>query len=196
MQETMLAKRLREHLGQELFQHSLGVAETAAALARRWGANPDRARLAGLVHDYGRGFTSGELVVLCSRLNLPADPVAMAEPKLLHAPVGAALLPADLGITDTAVLEAVRWHTTGHPRMGLLEKVVYLADCIEPLRNYPGIKELRLIARNSLEKALLKALNRTINSILSRGMLLHPHSVAFRNRLIQEERHVGGDGRG
>lgn len=192
--ETVLVERLREHLGKELFQHSLGVAETAAALARHWGTDPDRARLAGLVHDYARGFSSGELAALFIELNLPPDPVIEAEPKLLHAPVGAALLPADLDVTDPVVLEAVRWHTTGHAGMCLLEKVVYLADCIEPHRRYTGVTELRQAAWNSLEQALLMAVNRTIHSVLSRGMLLHPRSVEFRNCLIRAGRQNGGDG--
>lgn len=114
--------------------------------------------------------------------------MAAAEPKLLHAPVGAALLTADLGVADGDVQEAVRWHTTGRSGMALLEKVVYLADFIEPNRDYPGVAELRDTARASLDQALLQAVEQTIRSVLSRGMLLHPRSVEFRNSLILERR--------
>ena len=113
---------LLEHLGGELYRHSLGVAQTAASLAVRYGEVPERAYLAGLVHDYGKVYSGRELRRRAEEMGLDLDPIISAETGLLHAPVGASLLPRELGITDGKVLEAVAYHTTCRPEASLLEK--------------------------------------------------------------------------
>ena len=118
---------LRNRFPEALFRHSMGVAQTAEELAGRWNADRAKARLAGIVHDYAKVFSMDELLSKAEKLNLPLDDISRAEKGLLHAPVGAALLSTELGITDREVLRAVAYHTTGHSRMTLLEKIVYLA---------------------------------------------------------------------
>lgn len=181
-----------EHLSETLYRHSLGVAEAATALAARYGADRQKACLAGLVHDYGKGYTPDQLREKARRLGLRLDWVTLAEARLLHAPVGAALLPVELGITDPAVIKAVAYHTTGRNNMSLLEKVVYLADIIEPDRSYPGVDELRQLALDKLDAALFRAVERTIKSVLERGSLIHPRSVQLRNGLLAGFRENGG----
>lgn len=183
---------MRNHLGGELYQHSVGVAETAAALAARYRGDRHRAYLAGLIHDYGKGYSHTELCRKAEQMGLCLDRVSLKEKRLLHAPVGAALLPVELGITDSAVLRAVAYHTTGRAKMSLLEKVLYLADFIEPGRDFDGVKKLREIARTDLDRALLAAVEQTIQSVLIRGLLLHPRSVQFRNSLLTSLRENGG----
>ncbi len=183
---------LIRHLDHELYQHSLGVAGVAADLAVRYGADVSKAFLAGLLHDYGKGYPLGRLRQEARRLELALDRITLAEPKLLHAPVGAALLSEELGIFDPAVIKAVAYHTTGRSRMSLLEKVVYLADFIEPGRDFTGVEQIRQLARVQLNAALVAAVEHTIRSVLERGMLLHPRTIQFRNSLLNGPQKIGG----
>ncbi len=183
---------LARHLNRDLYQHSLGVAGTAADLATRYGADHSKAYLAGLVHDYGKGYPADRLREQANRLGLTLDRITLVEPKLLHAPVGAALLPKELGVSDPAIIKAVASHTTGCGRMTLLEKVVYLADFIEPARDFAGVDQVRQLAREQLDAALLAAVEHTIRSVLDRGMLLHPRTIRFRNSLLDGSKKNGG----
>ncbi len=185
-------KLIEEHLGKRLYRHSVGVAETAAALAARYRVDRHRAYLAGLIHDYGKAYNREELCRKADLLGLRLDRITLAEKRLLHAPVGAALLQFELGLTDPAVIKAVAYHTTGREKMTLLEKVLYLADLVEPGRDFDGVEKLREIAFTGLEPALLAAVDQTIQSVIRRGMLLHPRSVQFRNSLLASLRENGG----
>ena len=183
---------IRIHLGAELYQHSVGVAETAATLAARYRGDRHRAYLAGLLHAYGKGYSHIELYRKAEQMGLCLDRVSLEEKGLLPAPVGAALLPVELGVTDSAVIKAVAYHTTGRAQMSLLEKILYLADIIEPGREFDGVEKLREIAHADLERALLAAVEQTIQSVLKKGLLLHPRSVQFRNSLLAGIRANGG----
>ncbi len=184
MIHTDIHEKLKKMMEDELYQHSQGVADTAKALAARYGADGNKAYLAGLVHDYAKGFPAEVLFEMAQQLSIPLDRVSRTEKRLLHGPVAAALLPRELGITDREIISAVAYHTTGRPEMALLEKVVYLADFIEPGRAFPGVEKLRRTAMQSLEEALLAAVEETICSVLKRGLMLHPRSILFRNSLL------------
>lgn len=171
-------------LDDRLYRHSLGVAQAAVSLAERYGADGNKAYLAGIVHDYGKRYSGRELLKKADQLKLSLDRITRQEPKLLHAPVGAALLKVELQIGDTGILRAVANHTTGRSNMNRLDKVIYLADYIEEGRNFPGVIEVRQAARENLDRALLMAVELAIRSILKRGLMLHPRSVAFRNSLL------------
>jgi predicted HD superfamily hydrolase involved in NAD metabolism len=175
---------MRKSLDTELYQHSLATAETAAELAQRFGSKREKAYLAGLVHDYGKRLNKQQLIQAAESYKLSLDTITLREARLLHAPVGAALLAGELKIKDRELLNAVSYHTTGSSRMTLLAKVLYLADCIEPGRDYDGVAEIRNLAVLDLEQALLAAVDRTICSVVARKMMLHPRSVAFRNSLL------------
>jgi len=175
-----------------LLRHSLGVAETAADLAGIYRVNKEKAFLAGLLHDYAKELGAELLLKLANQLRLPVDPVTWVEGrKLLHAPVGAALVAAELGITDPEILSAISRHTTGKSEMGIMDKVVYLADAIEPNRDYDGVERLRALSRICLDKAALAAVNMNIYSVLKRDLMLHPDSVGLRNDLIARIRNQG-----
>lgn len=175
---------MQDKLDHELYKHSLRVAEAAFGLAERYQADKDQAYLAGIVHDYGKRFTGRELLKIADQLGVPLDPVTRRESRLLHAPVGAALLKKESIVTDPKVLRAVTYHTTGRSRMNRLEKVLYLADYIEIGRSFPAADRIRLLAAEDLERALLEAVEFAIKSVLDRGLMLHPRSVAFRNELV------------
>lgn len=179
---------MREKLDQELFVHSLGVADAAANLAQQYGAQKDKAYLAGVIHDYGKGFTGQELLNLAQELDIALDRVTGQESRLLHAPVGAALIRRELKIEDPDILSAVANHTTGRPGMSKLEKIIYLADYIEEGRDFPAVQRIRQAALEDLEQALLQAVEFAIRSVLDRKLLLHPRSIAFRNELLELQR--------
>ncbi len=175
---------LREKLDRQLFRHSLGVARMAYRLAERNGADKRIAYEAGLWHDYGKVYSEQELRQKASSLGVELDEVTKHSPQLLHAPVGAALLPHEVGIADENILQAIRLHTTGAPGMNLLDKIIYLADAVEPGRNYPGVRKKRHLVFEDLEAALYQVADSSLSLVLERGGLLHPDTVALRNELL------------
>lgn len=178
---------IKKRAGEKLFLHCLGVKNTAVELARVHGVDPEKAALAGVLHDYGKLYSDAALARAARRYQLE-DPVIFQEPVLLHAPVGALLLQEELSVEDPAILEAVRVHTTGFPGMSPLAQVIYVADYIEPQRTCPGVQVIRKLAFTHLPEALLAAVDFTIQYVLERNKLIHPHSIAFRNDLIQSMR--------
>lgn len=175
---------MQKTLDAELYEHSLATAEIATELAELYGSKREKAYLAGLVHDYGKRLKRQQLLEAAERYNLKLDSITLGDARLMHAPVGAVLLAEELKIKDHELLNAVSYHTTGYSGMTLLAKVLYLADCIEPGRKFDGVDKIRELAAVDLEQALLAAVDKTICSVVARGMKLHPRSVAFRNSLL------------
>ncbi len=172
----------------ELYRHSLEVGASAAFLAQRHGGDEEKAYLTGLLHDYGKVYSIDQLLEYAWELNLSLDQVTRKVPPLLHAPVGAALLTRGFNITDEEILEAVHYHTTGAPELGVLSKIIFLADLIEKGRSYSGVEEIRELAEYNLQRALLAGVESTIKRVLELGALLHPNTILFRNELINEIR--------
>ncbi|MBX5465547.1 MAG: bis(5'-nucleosyl)-tetraphosphatase (symmetrical) YqeK [Clostridia bacterium] len=175
------AERLRARVSPPRYYHSLGVADTAVLLAARWGVDPERARLAGLLHDWARELTDEETAAVARRFGLP-ERAGGYRTALLHGPVAAALLREEMGFEDEVVLEAIELHTVGRPGMSRLARVVWLADSIEPTRSYPGVEELRRQACESLEEAMASALRSSIRFLRSQGALIEGDSL----RLLAE----------
>ena len=167
----------RERLSAKRYGHTLRVAETAEDLARAHGLDPARARLAALLHDAARERSSEEFLGLAEDLGLPVGEPERESPKLLHGPVAAELARRELGVEDGEVLEAIRAHTTGRPGMGPLSLVLYVADKIEPARDYPSVENLRRLARRDLRAAAAESLRRSIAHNEERGRPTHPASV-------------------
>ncbi len=175
---------MEKKLDPQLFKHSTEVANCAAGLARVYGEDQDRAFQAGLLHDYGKRLNPSLLREEVQRLGIKLDKITLAEPQLLHAPVGAALVREELGVEDGQILRAIMYHTTGSPCLGLLEKIIYLADVVEEGRDYPGVEKLRELSYKDLHMALLTAVDNSIRRVMEKGRLLHPLSVFFRNELL------------
>lgn len=178
---------LKEKLCDELYRHSLGTANTAKDLASYYGENEEKAYLAGLVHDYGKIYSAPELLKKAAEQDIYLDRYTRNSRKLLHAPVGAVLIKSELEIDDPAIFNAVACHTTGKVGMSLFDRILYLADFIEPDRDYEGVEVIRDLAYEDFEGALLRSVEITIHAVLNRGLLLHPRSVAFRNSLVFEK---------
>lgn len=177
---------LQQQIRGERLAHVYRVLETARDLASRYGADLAQAEAAALLHDYCKAMKPAELLDLGRRFQVVVDPAEEAQPHLLHGPVAAALLKEQGLVQDPEVLEAIRWHTTGRAGMSLLEQVIWLADYIEPGRSFEGVEPIRQMAQQSLEKALLMALDHTIRYVLDRGWPLHLYSVHARNWLLTQ----------
>lgn len=170
------------------WRHTLAVAETAAALAKRHGGDPSAARLAGLLHDYARELPPAELMQMAVRFGLDIDPVEAREPLLLHGKVAAALARERFGLTDPSLLAALALHITGAPGMSLLAKLVFLADFIEPGRTFPQAVPAREAAGRDLSKSLLIAFDAIVSYVVAGGYELHPRTLAARNDLLRDLR--------
>lgn len=170
----------------ERLAHTYRVRDTALALAARHGARTDQAEVAALMHDYAKAMPGHVLLHEARERSLIVDPAEEAQPQLLHGPVAAALLAEQGLVTDPAVLDAIRYHTTGRAGMSLLEKVVWLADFIEPGRIFPGVDEIRRLAEDDLDRALLQALDNSITFVIQRRWMLHLYTVYARNGLLAQ----------
>jgi predicted HD superfamily hydrolase involved in NAD metabolism len=168
---------VRDRLSAKRYGHTLRVADTAEDLARTHGLDPYRARLAALLHDAAREIGDpGEFVKLAEAWNLPVGEPERESPKLLHGPVAAELARRELGVDDRDVLEAIRVHTVGQPGMGPVALVLYVADKIEPAREYPSVERLRNLSREDLHGAAAESLRRSIAHNEERGRPIHPAS--------------------
>ncbi len=176
--------RLESVLNPKRFKHSINVMNEAVELAGVYGENTEKAALAGLLHDCARGMKGEEIFSACEKYSILPDNVSKAQPELLHGVIGTELAREDYGITDRTVLNAIRYHTTGRENMELLEKIIFVADYIEPGRDFPGVREAREIAFTDIDRAVLLALNRTIEYVLIKGALIHIDTIFARNFMI------------
>jgi len=178
-------KEIRSRLSPRRYQHSLGVAQVAREMAERFGADPFQAYMAGIWHDYAKGISGPELLSIAEQNNLFSDEIERLVPDLLHAPVGAFLLRQHLGVEDGELLSAVAKHTLGDEEMTVLDKIIFLADMIEPGRDYPGLERLKCLAERDLDRAMVYGLDLTLRYCLERGRLIHPRTVKVRNRFLR-----------
>ena len=151
---------IRMNLKESRLQHTYRVAETAVAMARREGADVRKAEIAALLHDCARNLPPEKLNSLVEELGLPDR--YRNNVNLSHSKVGAAFAGRLFNIDDREILDAISYHTTGRCRMTTLEKIVFLADAIEPGRDYPGVEAIRDAAEESLDRGCLKSLEGTI----------------------------------
>lgn len=148
--------------------HVIGCEAEAVQLAKRWGEDPENAAEAGILHDITKKLVLSDQLILCRKYGIINDNAEERNFKLLHAKTGAAVARALFGISDE-VYNAIRWHTTGKPDMTLLEKIIYMADYIEPNRDFPGVEELRKLAYEDLDKAMELGLEMSLEDIKSSG---------------------------
>lgn len=181
-------KSIREVIETEFSEkrrvHTYGVVETAKELAVLYGADVEKAETAALYHDLFRGKQVDILNYYVKHLNLGKPYVDNAN--LSHSKIAVHVMKNEYGIKDEDVLNAVSFHTTGRANMSLLEKVVFIADAIEPNRKYPGVEKLRKLAREDLDRACLASLENTISFVESKGDYLDPDTLEARDYLLKE----------
>ncbi|MBR1646762.1 MAG: bis(5'-nucleosyl)-tetraphosphatase (symmetrical) YqeK [Selenomonadaceae bacterium] len=180
-----MRRELQRRLKKSRFAHSIGVANTAVTLAKKFGVDETKAYIAGLLHDCAREFENDELPAQAERYGIEIGEVERAMPLLLHAYIGAKMITDIYGVDDAEISQAIHRHTVGAPNMTVLDKIIYFADMIEPNRNYPGVENLRaLVDEKSLDEILLTALSESIIFVVQKNSLVHPDTVAARNFLL------------
>jgi predicted HD superfamily hydrolase involved in NAD metabolism len=177
----------RERLSEKRYGHTVRVANTAESLARKHGLDPAQTRLTALLHDAARETEPDEFLRLAKEWNLSVGEPERQSPKLLHGPVAAELARRELGVADEEVLAAIRVHTIGAAEMGPLALALYVADKIEPARDYPSVGKIRDLASSDLREAAAESLRRVIAHNEGRGRSVHPASHAMLEWLEETE---------
>ena len=181
MNYEAMKEELARRLQKKRYEHSLGVADTAAMLAGRFGVDVEKARIAGLLHDCAREYRTADLPAEAARRSIAYGEVERAMPLLLHAYVGARRAEE----LYAEIQQAIWRHTVGGEHMTKLDKIIYFADMIEPQRDYPEVEELRALSRTaSLDAMVLEGLSQSIAFVLQSGRLIHPATVAARNEIL------------
>ena len=168
--------------------HVLGTEREAAYLAEKYGADVTSARIAALLHDCTKKLDLSQQLSLCAHYNIPLDEMERGYLKLLHSKTGAAVAKDRFGVSEE-IYEAIYYHTTGKADMTLLEKIIYLADYIEPSRSFPGVEELRRAVHADLDRGLCRALADSIEELQGYGSPVHPNT---REALEYIQREIGG----
>ena len=183
MKRNEALQLVKAQITDKRYVHTLGVAETAVELAERFGVDVKKAELAAIFHDYAKFRSKEEMKQIIINENMAKDLLDFHS-ELWHAPVGAYLVEQEAGITDREILDAIAYHTTGRIGMTLLEKVVYLADYIEPGRSFPGVDEVRDIAKKSLDLAMVQAVRNSIVFLMNKKQAIYPDTFHTYNDLI------------
>ena len=176
--------KLKSDIGTNRYNHSLRVMEVSKELAIKYGCSVEKAALAGLLHDCGKLQGDINLLKMANDFDIILDSVMENNHELIHCVIGAELAKREYNVEDEDVLNAIRYHTTGRENMSLLEKIIYIADLIEPGRNFEGVERLRSLAYKDIDECLLSALNNTIKYVIDNDKLIHLDSIKARNYLL------------
>lgn len=176
-----IIKKLNTQIDQKRIEHSINVMEVSESMARHYNVDIQKAKIAGILHDCGKNYVGDEARRYASKIQYKPDRIEMLQPKLLHGIIGRHLAMTMYNIEDDDILNAIRWHTTGRPAMSTLEKIIYIADYIEPLRTFNGIEQMRRLAYEDLDKCIVQCADSTIQYIMQKRILLHEKTVETRN---------------
>lgn len=176
-----ILEKLKRDLDPKRFEHSVRAEATAVSLAKKHGVSIKLASIAALLHDYARKFSRLDLLKQAKKFRLNIDAIGKFEPKLFHAELSALLARQEFGITSHQILNAIKKHTVGSPKMTTLEKIIYLSDHIEEGRTFTGVKKLRKLALINLDKAIVESASNMLHFLLDKGLPIHPGTVATRN---------------
>ena len=181
-QLTDSSKRRSKMRKKGRFEHTVGVMYTAASLAMRYGADVGQAMAAGLLHDCGKFCPAKEQIKLCKKHGISLTESEIEMPALIHAKLGAYLARHEYGAKDKEILSAIVYHTTGRPDMTMLEKIIYIADYIEPNRKeIPGLSEVRYLAFTDIDQAVCRSAGATTRYLESGGKSVDPMTIKTYN---------------
>lgn len=183
-----ISKKLSKVLKKDRYDHTLGVMYTSAALAMCYGADVQKAMTAGLLHDCGKYLSSKEQIHFCEKKKITLTESELEMPALVHAKLGAYLARHEYDINDAEILNAITYHTTGRPDMTLLEKIVYIADYIEPNRKeIPGLAAIRKIVFTDIDKAVCMSAGSTVRYLKNGGKAVDPMTINTYNFYKKKE---------
>ena len=172
---TEIKKIIKKKLDKDRYQHTLGVAYTASALAMCYEYDCEKAFLAGILHDCAKCIPNEDKYSLCKKYRIELDDTEKENPYLIHAKLGAYIAEHDYGIDDQEILDSIRTHTTGSPDMSLLQKIIFTADYIEPNRCLaPNLSEIRHMAFSSLDTAIIEILKDTLDYLYTKDHPIDP----------------------
>ncbi len=180
-----LDQYLQDNLTPQKYEHSYRVAEYAVKLAEIYNLDTAQVYLACLLHDITKCWGKRRQLAYFEKRRYKLGQEDRMAPQIYHQITGALFAEEKFGIKDTAILNAIKCHTTGRVNMNMLDKVLFLADSIEPARCYEGVEEMRKTAENDLDKAVLMNFDRSITYIVNKGFFLHPQTVAARNWILK-----------
>ncbi|WMJ82334.1 bis(5'-nucleosyl)-tetraphosphatase (symmetrical) YqeK [Clostridium sp. MB40-C1] len=184
--EDKIIQYLKENLKESRFKHSISVMETAVKLADIYGEDIEKAKIAGLVHDCAKYLQRDRMLSVAGEYGYDITKVCFKNSSLLHGAAGAYVAKNIIGIEDEDILNSITYHTTGRRKMSMLEKIIFIADYIEPLRDFPGVDVVRKMAYKDIDKSLIMAFDKTIKYVVEKGQLLHSDTVEARNYMICE----------
>ncbi len=176
----IMKEKLQSALSVKRYIHTMGVAEEAMKLAEIYGTAQDRkkAEVAGLLHDCAKNYPNDLKIRLCKEYHIPLDDVLKEQKDLIHPFLGAEIAKREYLVDDEDILNAIRYHTTGRKEMSLLEKIIFLADYIEPNRTtFDGLEEARRLSYLDLDMAMRYTLEHTISYVKQRKLKLHALSL-------------------
>ncbi|CYU00735.1 TPA: bis(5'-nucleosyl)-tetraphosphatase (symmetrical) YqeK [Streptococcus suis 2524] len=178
-----LLEKIRVAMKPARFQHVLGVEQAALVLADQYGCDPKKASLAALLHDYAKEVEDQVFLDLIAKYDLDKD-LLNWDNNIWHGVVGAYKIAEDFGLKDEEIFQAIQRHTIGAGQMTLLDRVLYVADYIEPNRDFPGVDEARRIAKESLDKAVAYETAQTISYLAKKGIPIYPQTLETYNGYV------------
>ena len=181
---------LQQSLKPKRYEHSVRVYETALKMAEHFHADVQKVAIAALIHDCGRQISKEQSVAKAKELGIPVDPVEESQPILLHAKLGVYYAVHKYGVdaNDKEVLDAIRYHSTGTADMTDIARIVFLADLIEPGRDFEGVEAIREASFRDLDRGMLLSYDNTIRYLLEDGLLIHPDAIAGYNQLAAKNK--------
>ena len=185
-------KDIKKELSEKRYQHSLGVMKKAEELAKRYKADVNKARLVGLAHDIAKEIPEEEKLIYAEQNGIEVDEIERINVGLLHAKIGADICKKQYGFTQD-MQEAIQYHTTGNEKMDLLAKIIFVADKIEEGRDYKeeqkrkNLLEARKMALENIEEAVLYEIDASLVYTIQKKKLIHPDSIATRNKLLKNK---------
>ncbi len=182
-------KLLKKYISGSRLKHSISTEKTAVKLAKLYNVDVKKAALAGLMHDIAKDLSKSKRDALIKKYKIELDVIEEINPDIIHGKLGALILKEN-GITNQKVLDAVEHHTMGSEGMSKLEKIIYLADLIEPKRNFKGVKRLRFYASKDLDVALFESMKFSLLNVLKKDKPIHPKTLdAYNNLLVKHFYH-------
>lgn len=176
--------KLKSTLSEKRYKHSLGVCDEAVKLAEKYGADTEKAYTAGILHDCAKGYDIEEQIKLCQKYGVVLDDITLACKPVIHAPLGAKIAKAEYGVNDKDVLDAIMCHTVAKKNMSLLDKIIYIADMIEPMRDFDGVEELRKAAYENIDRAFILGLKQSIVFNAQKNKIIHPNTLSAWNYML------------
>lgn len=179
-----LKNKLKNNLYEKRYIHSLGVAEEAKRLAVIYGADEEKAYIAGLLHDCAKKFTPDEQLDVCKKIGVELDEYAKLCIPIVHSFLGVEIARTEYGINDVEILNAIKYHTVGRAGMTLLEKIIYIADITEAGRDFEGVDELRRLVDKDLTAAIIKSVEFELKRNSQRQSIIHPNMIYMWNDIV------------